>query len=43
MADDKKLKKIKEYLRKIVENSYKQFCEEEVKFFENKIDEKIKK
>ena len=43
IADDKKLKKIKEYLKEIVENSYKQFCQEEVKFFENKIYEKIKK
>ena len=42
IADDKKLEKIKEYLNGIVENFYKQFCEDEVKFFENKIDEKLK-
>ncbi len=42
MTDDKKLEKIKENLKGIVENFYKQFCEEEVKFFENKINEKIK-
>ena len=42
MTDDKKLEKIKENLKGIVENFYKQFCEEEVKFFKNKISEKIK-
>lgn len=42
MAEDKKLEKIKKYLKGIVENFYKQFCEEEVKFFENKINEKLK-
>ena len=42
MTDDKVLEKIKENLEGIVENFYKQFCEEEVKFFENRINEKIK-
>lgn len=42
IADVKKIQEIKEHLKAILEKTYKKFCYEEVKLFENKIDKKIR-